>query len=403
MKYILNILCILCILILCIIIYYKFIRNIDGFADKHPSSNTEENEIDCSNKPRSISSNSTNIGCAGAVYGDGVTHSEKYCNGDGHKGINNKKQDVYGKYPWFKKCCTWEEEECKPKATATTATATANGTGYKIEVNTDKLSSIIYPFKLTNDDALFTHKPTKLHSYLKALVEETTYKGLFRNFVEINSFITNNPDIDGDILTNLEVEYNQHLLMKQLKEPDWVDDDQINNDILEKYVNNNKVFLYLKLNESGKFKIQMQHSNGSYLGPIPEFEHETFEELESLWNELEDSTVFYNQDEDNDNFGFGFKELYSDQDQQNLTYQTILGEFETQYNYLTNNHGHYHVHTTQSGISNTDPVIWPSNKLAWPHIHLSELTPFYTPFSTVPVTQTTASQTTAAQTTATTA
>ena len=44
-------------------------------------------------------------GCKGAVYRGGKP-SEDYCNNVA--GAN-------GRYPWYKECCKWENEECIPK------------------------------------------------------------------------------------------------------------------------------------------------------------------------------------------------------------------------------------------------------------------------------------------------
>ena len=44
-------------------------------------------------------------GCGGAVNIDG-NPNQHYCKGDGY----NKE-----KYPWYKKCCEWDGNECQPK------------------------------------------------------------------------------------------------------------------------------------------------------------------------------------------------------------------------------------------------------------------------------------------------
>jgi len=154
------------------------------------------------------------------------------------------------------------------------------------------------------------------------------------------------------------------------------------------FYNTHKVYLYLKLNESGKFIIQMKHSNKTDLGPIKvngaDVVFDKYDDLKQWWTNLDDYYYFYNQPTDTDkNFGFGFKNLYTD--------DSILEEFEKQYNYLINHHGHPHTHPVQSGsVTLTNSVIWPTNKNGWPHIHKSEgLNPFYTPFSIVTASETT--------------
>jgi hypothetical protein len=400
------------ILILCIIIYYKFIRNHEGFADAHPSKGTLDEDIDCSKLPRSVNKrctkeDSTFIGCVGAVWSN-CKPSHSYCDGKDEK------------YPWFKKCCTWEENECKPKSTTTAAATTAAATTaaattaaattaaattaaleidkYKIELNTDKLSNIIYPFKLTNNGNKVNDTNAELHQYLKALEENNIYHSLFRNYDDIKSFIDTNHN--NQILVTLENEYEQKVFLHQLNNPQyWINNNNRNrNEELESYVKKYRVELYIKLNTDGNFKIQIQHSNGKDLtskGDI--FETHTFftfDALKKWWNNLDEDTVFYNEQGATD-YGFGFKSLYPDNNKL----------FETQYTYLIKHHGHYHTHSVHSDSSTsplTNQVIWQhSDTNLWPHIHNSEgLTPFYTPFESLPAATAATTATTATATTA---
>jgi hypothetical protein len=87
-------------------------ENFYYFSDKHPIKGATN--IDCNIKPNGLN-NSDKVGCEGAVWGSG-TPSEKYCNGNGQKGVGGTIQEP-GKYPWFNKCCSWDDpnEKCIDK------------------------------------------------------------------------------------------------------------------------------------------------------------------------------------------------------------------------------------------------------------------------------------------------
>jgi len=148
----------------------------------------------------------------------------------------------------------------------------------------------------------------------------------------------------------------------------------------------NRIGLYLNVNDEGKLQIQLLHSNGTLFESPPQLKFKSFVELRNWWNSPDDDTVkfYYQPDNQQSNYGFGYKKLYKEDTKQ-------LEEFEKQYDYLINHHGHYHNHTTQTGISinNGTQVIWSKKGKYWPHIHASDgFDPWYKPFeaqnSTVP-------------------
>ena len=61
--------------------------------------------FDCSDLPGSMNGVNFDSGCPGAVnqYGDPMQY---YCDGNGYGGNS---------YPWWKKCCIWEDGKCQPK------------------------------------------------------------------------------------------------------------------------------------------------------------------------------------------------------------------------------------------------------------------------------------------------
>jgi len=140
----------------------------------------------------------------------------------------------------------------------------------------------------------------------------------------------------------------------------------------------NRIGLYLNVNE-GTLQIQLQHSNGTLVDSSHELKFKSFVELRNWWNSSDDDTVkfYYQPDNQQPNYGFGYKKLYKKD-------TTQLNEFIKQYNYLKKHHGHYHTHTTQTGISNNNngtQVIWSKKGKYWPHIHASDgFDPWYKPF-----------------------
>ena len=99
-------------------------ENFYGFTNAHPVKGTSDSDINCLSLPKALD-NSANEGCAGAVFSTTGNPSKKYCDGDGHTGSGDKKTDVLGKYPWFKKCCKWNNNICEVNEEAAQAAAAA--------------------------------------------------------------------------------------------------------------------------------------------------------------------------------------------------------------------------------------------------------------------------------------
>ena len=60
-------------------------------------------DYDCNILPDSMNGKNHPKGCPGAVWHGTGNPSRKYCEGD------------KGKYPWWKECCIWQDNECRAK------------------------------------------------------------------------------------------------------------------------------------------------------------------------------------------------------------------------------------------------------------------------------------------------
>lgn len=262
-------------------------------------------------------------------------------------------------------------------------------TNYNIILNTNKLTKLIYPYKLLDNDKLTYYSDENLPNHLKSIGNNNEFNSLFRNISEIVNYtktVKNKPK-----LNDIETQHSNLLFKTQLADSSWSDpstDINTNNEenLLLDYMMKYKVFMFLTVNNDNKFEIKLQHSNGNLLTSdvLSKNTFDSFDSLKEWWTKLDTEenkiTILYSEIKDDVDYGFGFKKLYSDDEFEDL---------EDQYNYLIKHHGHKHTHpvhnhnhTTNS--DNPHKIIWTkSDNVHDPHIHRAEvLNPFYTPFKT---------------------